>query len=116
MPSKKGKGGAKGKCPASKGAGKRGAKRPAPPPSSSLEDELDVDQLAVLDQLLAIEQARGLAPVGARGCQTELRGSGRQRLTRHNFASEILTHLSCMQSQSLQVTPQQSQPLQVTPQ
>lgn len=60
--------GPKGKRPKGKvgpkGKGTQAAKRPVSTPSSSSEDEQDADQLAVLDQLLAMEQARGLAPVG----------------------------------------------------
>lgn len=66
MVSSKGKGSAKGKGPAPKDKGKPASKRPAPPFSSSLKDELDENQRAVLDQLLVKERARSFEHEGAR--------------------------------------------------
>lgn len=60
MLSKKGHGGAKGKGPASKGKGKQAPKRPAPQLSSSSDEELDSEQLAVLAHLVAMERAQGM--------------------------------------------------------
>lgn len=54
----------KGRGPAPKGKENQASKKPVPPPSSSSKDELDGDQLAILDQLLVMEQAQGLAPGG----------------------------------------------------
>lgn len=58
----KGEGRSKGKGPVPKGKELHANKKPASAHFSSSEDELDVDQRAVLDQLLAMEQVQGLAP------------------------------------------------------
>lgn len=91
--------------------------RPAPLPTSSSEDELDIDQLPVMDQLLTIEQVCGLATV----VHDENGERGRQHLTKNNFASVVFTRLSCLQqatpqSQPMQAFSQQSQLVQVIPQ
>lgn len=61
MAARKEKSGAKGKRPTPRGKGKP-AESPAPAALSFSEDELDEEQRAVLEQLLAMERAHGIEP------------------------------------------------------
>lgn len=92
MPSKKGHGGAKGKGPAPKGKGKQATKKPVPLPSSSSEDELDVDQLAVLGQLAAIERAQGVSSRSGAGRRDPIRP--------WTVVGEVLDRLASLHSQT----------------
>lgn len=112
MPSKKGKGGPKGKGTAPKGKGKQAAMSPALPASSSSEDELDADQWEVLGQISGMEWAQGMVP---RAFPVGRSGAGRRDPAGHwSFTGEVLECLTFLHSQPpawpLQVASHLSQP------